>query len=220
MLADEMPDLDVELVQEVCGIIDVNCFEYRISTAAGSRHFLRVLYDQTSMLNHSCVPNAQIRIDTDHTVIVRAQTEIREGESICISYIDPLHTTLFRRNFLEHGKYFICKCNRCLDPCEQGTLLSAVACLSCRNGPVIPHAKSGKLQWICNGCNFEMPDEAVTRMEEILQNIVKNIQNMRQLDSSLIERCEDLLVTLSRKLHPTHALLMEVKIHLYALRSR
>jgi hypothetical protein len=56
-------------------------------------------------------------------------------------------------------------------------------------------------------------------MEEVLQNIVKNIQNM-PVDSSLIERCEDLLVTLSRKLHPTHALLMEVKIHLYALRSR
>ena len=64
ILADELPDLNDELIQEVCGIIDVNSFEIRhpssIQTGQRWKNTLRGLFARASMMNHNCIPNVQV----------------------------------------------------------------------------------------------------------------------------------------------------------------
>jgi hypothetical protein len=144
---------------------------------------------------------------------VIAQVPIKEGEPVVISYTDPLQTTLYRRNFLLNGKYFVCKCKRCEDPTELGTYLSAIKCLKCPNGVVLPRSESDKLRWVCAICSQEMAEDAAVRMEEVVQNIVRNIQQL-PIDRYLMDRCEDLFLTLPKKLHSNHALLMQLRVHL------
>ncbi len=144
------------------------------------------------------------------------KTTIKTGEPICISYTDPLQTILYRRNFLAKGKYFVCQCRRCADPTELGTFLSAIKCPACPDGAVLPHSSKQnelKLRWICAACTNEMAEDVATRMEEVVQNIVRNIQQL-PIDRYLMDRCEDLFLTLPKKLHTNHALLMQLRVHL------
>ena len=228
-LADQMPDLDAALVHQVCGIIDTNCFEIRIPAAIIRRHTsnglpsscndtLKGAFYEASLMNHSCVPNAQISIGSDRVMVVKSQVAIEVGEPICISYTDPLQTTLYRHNFLHNGKYFICQCLRCRDPTELGTFLSGIRCPACPSGIVLAHSQEQRLRWICTSpaCGQEMDNEQAVRMEEVVQNIVKNIQHL-PIDRHLMNRCEELFLTLPKKLHYNHALLMQLRIHLMQL---
>ena len=43
-----------------------------------------------------------------------------------------------RRKKLKEGWYFDCKCSRCQDPTEYGTLISATRCLRCGEGTILP----------------------------------------------------------------------------------
>lgn len=69
------------------------------------------------------------------------------------------------------------------------------------------------LQWKCRECGKEMSREEVSRTEDVIQNIIKNVQRL-PVDRHLMDRCEELFVTLPRKLHPNHALLMQLRIYL------
>ena len=81
MLEDQMPDLDNELVQKVCGVIDVNAFEIRIPMAIirahspnpfiNSHDSLKGAFYEAALMNHSCVPNAQIAIGTDQVNLIQ-----------------------------------------------------------------------------------------------------------------------------------------------------
>ena len=111
-------ELDSELIQRVCGILDVNSFEIRIQTIApyqdgempnpllSTVEVLRASYHQAALMAHSCVANAQISIGADHQMVVRAQVPIHRGDIIYINYADPFQTTLQRRNFLFRGKCY------------------------------------------------------------------------------------------------------------------
>ena len=79
-------------------------------------------------------------------MVVRAGREIRKGEEITHSYVDPQVTTfqeaftysspqeplLVRQELLHLGKFFKCGCARCRDPTELGTFSSALTCPKCR----------------------------------------------------------------------------------------
>lgn len=54
------------------------------------------------------------------------------------------------------------------------------------------------------------------RTEEVIQNIIKNVQRL-PVDRHLMDRCEELFLTLPKKLHTNHALLMQLRIYLIHL---
>ena len=110
----------------------------------------------------------------------------------------------------------MCKCIRCQDPEELGTFSSVVRCTSCPSGMVLPDSSAELMRWMCSACAKEMNHVEVARMEEVVQNIVKNIQRL-PIDHHLIERCEELFVTLPKKLHPNHVMLMQLRIQLIHL---
>jgi len=209
----------------VCGILDVNSFEIRIQTDVAHQdgempnpllstvEVLKASYFEAAMMAHSCVANAQISIGADHQMVVRAQVPIHRGDTIYINYADPFQTTLQRRNFLYRGKYFLCQCIRCRDPTELGSYSSAICCTSCSSGTILPESNTELIRWVCSTCAKEMSREEVTRMEDVVQNIVKNIQRL-PIDHHLVERCEELFMTLPKKLHPNNVMLMQLRIHL------
>lgn len=65
-----------------------------------------------ALANHSCSPNAVVVFD-GRAISLRALTEIKQGEEIFISYIDSTQTRDKRRQELEYGYFFTCKCERC-----------------------------------------------------------------------------------------------------------
>ncbi|KAK4012902.1 hypothetical protein OUZ56_025152 [Daphnia magna] len=236
MLIEEMPDINDDLVQQICGAIDVNSFEIRIEQTdrrhdhqeqplSNSNEVLRGTFYVASLMAHSCIANAQISMSNDSQMTVKATVPIQEGEGIFVSYTDPLQTTLQRRTFLEKGKHFTCRCRRCQDPTEFGTFASAVRCRSCTSGWVLPHddgqlhdaESSVALRWKCSECSEEIKSEDISRTEEVVQNIVKNIQRL-PVDRHLIDRCEELFLTLPKKIHVNHVILLQLRIslvHLY-----
>lgn len=111
------------------------------------------------------------------------------------------------------GKYFVCQCIRCRDPTELGTYSSGIRCTSCPSGVVLPDSGTELIRWTCSTCTHEMSREEVTRVEDVVQNIIKNIQQL-PINHHLAERCEELFTTLPKKLHPNNVMLMQLKIRL------
>lgn len=52
------------------------------------------------------------------------------GTDITTMYTHMLWTTQARREHLRNTKYFSCQCQRCADPMELGTHISALRCLA------------------------------------------------------------------------------------------
>uniref|UniRef100_A0A1B0CIA3 SET domain-containing protein n=1 Tax=Lutzomyia longipalpis TaxID=7200 RepID=A0A1B0CIA3_LUTLO len=75
------------------------------------------LYVVQSKLNHSCLPNAEIKFPhSNHTLMIAAVKDIEPGEEICISYLSECllnrsrHT---RHKFLKENYLFVCQCELC-----------------------------------------------------------------------------------------------------------
>ncbi|XP_059622559.1 histone-lysine N-trimethyltransferase SMYD5 [Phlebotomus argentipes] len=75
------------------------------------------LYVVQSKLNHSCLPNAEIKFPhSNHRLVISALRDIAPGEEICISYLSECllnrsrHT---RHKFLRDNYLFACTCGLC-----------------------------------------------------------------------------------------------------------
>ena len=67
----------------------------------------------TSLINHSCQPNAFIKFAGSRQYLV-ANQEIQVGEEITISYIDHAYPErIYRRKLLKESYFFDCDCVRC-----------------------------------------------------------------------------------------------------------
>lgn len=88
------------------------------------------MYLGTSIIDHSCRPNAVATFDGP-TVRIRLLEDYQGGEidfsKIFISYIDLLNTTDERKARLRAQYYFECGCERCRDE-EELKLMNAGAC--------------------------------------------------------------------------------------------
>lgn len=87
-------DVAQEVIQRICGILDVNSFELRPrefqGTNGNSGGFLRAIYLQAALMAHDCVSNTHIATDDDFEIIVRACRDIKEGEIIFFNYSNAL----------------------------------------------------------------------------------------------------------------------------------
>ncbi|OXA44970.1 uncharacterized protein LOC110857289 [Folsomia candida] len=78
-----------------------------------------------SKINHSCIDANVIYFHHDTSLVMMVTTfkEVKKGEEILMSYINPF-LPLERRNFMSHGA-FICKCRLCeLDRSESPALIA------------------------------------------------------------------------------------------------
>lgn len=66
-----------------------------------------------SHLNHSCDPNAYVVMDGPKLQL-RSLKDIKKGEEIFISYIDPTNPYARRQSELKERWFFDCKCSKCL----------------------------------------------------------------------------------------------------------
>lgn len=85
-------------------------------------------------MSHSCAPNCK-SIEEEHSnkFNTTAIARIPKGKKITYSVVmsDSLDGTIVRRNKLQRVQAgYICKCERCTDPTELGTYISAVKCPS------------------------------------------------------------------------------------------
>lgn len=91
-------DLSNDLVQKLCGILDVNSFEVRPKGAEGnlmdSQCCLRGLYLKASLLTHDCIGNTLVSVDDDFVMTVHASKPISSGEIIFFNYSNCLKVLL------------------------------------------------------------------------------------------------------------------------------
>ena len=145
----------VNLAQQACDYIRKNTKQPRDPTSDNSLQKVMLIwacnsfeggrvYAETSRVNHSCNPNAIIKVDTessqlqktaaaagasgeeataahsDHAQKVVAAAPIAAGDEITISYLGILlySDTSFRRDILQRQKMFFCGCSRCGNDCD------------------------------------------------------------------------------------------------------
>ena len=112
------------------------------------------VYPIQAFLNHSCMCNTTSKdYPQDRLVEIKARFSISCGEEITTSYLRPTQDTQSRRQLLHHTWQFWCGCERCRDPTEGGSYLSALSCTSCASGPVLPlDPLDTETSWACREC--------------------------------------------------------------------
>ncbi|KAF7272702.1 hypothetical protein GWI33_014534 [Rhynchophorus ferrugineus] len=214
-------DLNQEIVQKLCGILDVNTFEVRppasqsISIIKPETQCLRGLYLEAAMMAHDCLANAHLSVDDHFVMGVYASVDIEENEPIYFNYANTLQGTQERQRHLIEGKYFRCRCKRCQDPTELGTEISTLVCHKCRKGVLrMKELQDDFKIWQCNQCQMVFKDflinlaieEARSRIDDISQG---NLYDMESLHNNL-----------ALTFHPNHYLMLELKQNMVALYAK
>ncbi|XP_058834417.1 SET domain-containing protein SmydA-8-like [Topomyia yanbarensis] len=193
-----------ELIQRICGILDVNAFEIRGSEEQqhGVINLARGLYPKTALMTHNCVTNTLISVDGQSCVRLYTTVPVRKGELIYYNYTRCLFGTFERRAHLRKGKYFICSCMRCEDPTELGTHLSSVTCTECKEGLCSYNSKESK--WECNKCSNQLNRDYV-------KMVFTSARNDAMACSFDIDDLERVITKHSTTLNPRNSLVLEVK---------
>jgi len=59
--------------------------------------------------------------------------------------------------------------------------------------------------------------DEVNRIEQVSHNIIVKSMQRLPVDSNTIDFCENILVTIAKKLHPNHVLLIQLRLYLMRL---
>merc|ERR1719312_2094307 len=163
-----------DMMQNLCGIFDTNCFEL---CPSGAGDTLSGIFPSAAMMMHSCYKNTRLTFSDDHVLTIIARTKIRKGDPIYHTYARTFNTTTIRRIGLFSGKHFGCECVRCKDPTELQSFASAILC-TC-GGKVIPNDPLDLTQdavWKCQNCPSTLPSLQVASQERDLMMELNNIQ--------------------------------------------
>lgn len=156
------------------------------------------LFPLAAVMNHSCVPNIRYAYDKNSIMAVRASKLIPKGEQIFNSYTKFLWGTQQRRVHLAYSKNFLCKCERCLDPTELGSYISALKCVrpGCDSTLLPLDPLAIKSLWQCKSCNFKLDHARVSKIADIFsKQIFKKILNepMNAINQYLKEKLSTIL---------------------------
>lgn len=193
-----------ELIQTVCGILEINTFEIRTLNGYSAR----ALYPVVALMNHSCVSNTCHSISpTDYRIRLRSTVKVSPGGELYGSYTHSLLPTMLRREHLLEGKHFACACPRCSDPTELGTHMSSLKCNKCDNGIVLPlDSLDPESTWKCTHCEFSTSGPAVRKVFQIINAEVEVAEAISGADGSDgIAAREAVLKKYHSVLHPRHA---------------
>ncbi|XP_019771517.2 SET domain-containing protein SmydA-8 isoform X3 [Dendroctonus ponderosae] len=217
-------DLQEEVVQKICGILDVNSIEVKCVRPANlsnlpivdpEKQCLRGLYPKVAMIAHNCLPNAYLAADDNFSISVYAKVDIKEEAPIFINYTNVLQGNQERQLSLLEGKYFTCTCSRCRDPSELGTEISSLICHKCRKGFLRYTELEENFQlWKCSECKQCFKDFLIKlAIEEAKRRI-------DDLDPTDVQQMENLYKKLLLTFHPNHYLLLGLKQALVSLYSK
>ncbi|KAK4320500.1 hypothetical protein Pmani_008665 [Petrolisthes manimaculis] len=204
-------EVNPDTVHHVCGVLDTNAFE--VSLDQGDRG--RALSVLASMMNHSCLPNAQ-RWYSEGQIVVQASRDIAEGCPILINYTQTLWGTQARATHLSTFKMFLCKCERCADPTELGSHLSSVRCRECDDDLLVPPAES-RGPWRCRGCGVGIDCGTVEIMVRAGAGALSKLHEADITTASLI------LEHLKKVLGHSHYVVMQAKqalLHTIVMNSK
>jgi hypothetical protein len=85
------PTEDGDLVQRICGILDVNSFEVRgPPSKSGEAERLRGVYLTAALMAHDCVANTHLAVDDDFQMIIHASIRIPRGHPIYFNYTSAM----------------------------------------------------------------------------------------------------------------------------------
>ena len=77
------------------------------------------MYTLHSHLNHSCRPNVSVRHLDQRNALARisvlAKTEIKAGQELLVTYVNPELNLKARRTALEAWGFGECRCERCIE---------------------------------------------------------------------------------------------------------
>lgn len=211
---------DKKQLHRICGIMEVNALN--IGLHYNDQQEVSALFENACILEHSCMPNCYYTFNTkrNYKITMRAGRLIKKGEHLAIMYTHMLWGTQMRQEHLLTNKYFICKCERCLDATELGTNISALKCIgdigkSC-GGILLPKNPIDiTTDWFCNKCNVSISNEQI---EIVLTNIEQEVDDLLMPSVSRIDQSsitpktfETLITKLSNLMHENH-------YHLFALK--
>ncbi|XP_037035204.1 SET domain-containing protein SmydA-8-like [Bradysia coprophila] len=209
-----------DLIQQACGILQVNAFEGRTSFAAGCN--LQCLFPKSAITAHSCVPNVNHSIypSDQFKITVRATIDIKKGETLYTTYTNLMVGTEQRQDHLKSGKYFTCHCTRCEDPTELGTHFRTFKCNKCELGLILsddPYDDSSK--WKCSHCEFATPATSIRKVLSVIQAETDALQSI-EFGPERLEKCEYVFRKYRGVFHPSHYLLTELRQNLIELYGR
>jgi len=189
-----------EEVEHVSGVIDVNSI--RLATHGHG------VYPMTSIMSHSCLANTKTIMNEDGSVDVRAVLEIKRGQEISKSYVSSLETTQLRQDKLKRGWYFTCQCLRCCDPLEGLSFTSAVACLRCREGLILPSQPTDpQAPWYCGDCGEKKEASAIVKLNEYFFSAIQEATDDCMTLDNLLEKAVKMF-------HPSHYICTLTRIKL------
>lgn len=206
-----LPKCDTNDLHRICGIMEVNAVNINLSHGQE----ICAIYPTACLLEHSCMPNCYYNFDfgKQFRITMLAGRDIKQGEHLAIMYTHMLWGTQMRHEHLMTNKYFVCKCQRCADPTELGTFLSALKCIgdnlaTCGGVmlPLDPHQDN--TEWRCDSCPVRIENEKVTFL---LSNIEEEVDGLLLSKETTVEQVEALIEKLKQFVHPNH-------YHLFALK--
>lgn len=136
---------------------------------------LRGLYPIVSLMNHNCTPNTRRDIDGEFLNRVVATRKIYKNDEIFTTYSQLLWSTPSRRIQLLMSKQFLCACNRCCDPTEKNSNISAIRCQNKKcSGYVLPvDSTNFKSDGKCNQCEMVCNNKRFLQIQEIAASMTK-----------------------------------------------
>lgn len=224
LYAKTFPEISPELVHKICGIIDTNALEIRLTEGTE----LLALFTNTCIMEHSCIPNTRHNFDMKpqdkenlYKITLKVVVPVQKEQHITTMYSHALWGTQARRQHLREAKYFSCRCERCSDPTELGTYLSAMKCLGDGQSPCdgvhLPEDPlDDETDWACNKCTVKVSNSQVNMLITQMGEEVENVQIM----NPTVPLLENILVRLSMFLHPNHYHLYSIKHSLIQLYGR
>ncbi|XP_012537740.1 SET domain-containing protein SmydA-8 [Monomorium pharaonis] len=208
-MPNEIEPPSTELMQKLCGILDVNAFELRSPDSLDGL-VLRGLYIEATLMAHDCRGNTHITVDNNFLLTVYASVAIKQDEAILFNYTSSLLGTADRKDYLRKGKYFECECSLCIDPYELQSHMSSVLCPRCKKGFVgiqdtsiiDPYEQS---RWQCQVCKRTYGGHLIRATLNICRTLID------ECEDTDIKKIDNLLKRLSRSLHTNHFLMLSLK---------
>jgi len=216
-------------IDTVLGIFLVNDFEINAKVgdeewSSQGRNSLRGLYQIASIPNHDCIANTShtfASIQDGFRMVVRAGREIKEGEEITHSYVDPQEPVLVRQELLHLGKFFTCGCARCRDPTELGTFSSALRCPKCREPVVSTEPSQQTADWTCKKCKKTFDCLKISRVTAAVKDELEKLEpSLEQPELCDVPAHEAFLKKFSQILHPQHVHIIMAKYPLAKMLGR
>ena len=129
----------------------------------------------TSILDHSCKPNAVATFDGPE-ISIRLIEDIPELDwsKIKISYIDVLNLPAERRAELKSSYYFDCDCERCKDETLEPKMLAAACPKAECDNPIIAGVEK------CQSCYALISEEYWENFNEVMEMTKEKLQEMRE----------------------------------------